>query len=265
MIRLGLVGHPVAHSRSPEVHRAFGGQLGLEVEYSLHDVAPEMLAEAIHSLRADGLTGVNVTLPHKLAAMGLALDLSQRARRAGAVNTLRLADLHGDNTDGDGLVLDLEQNLGIGLSGVRVLMLGAAGAARGAAAAIVARNPSHLVVANRDLARADALAADLVGVEVQAYSDLRLDAFDLILNATSASLCEELPPLPDERIHGAAYDLVTLIGSTVFQRWAMEHGAGLAADGWGMLVEQAALSWATWGLPQPDPKPLLEPGRVMRR
>jgi shikimate dehydrogenase len=265
MIKLGLIGHPVAHSRSPSVHRAFGRQLGLDVEYTLHDVTPERLEATIATLGAEGVTGINITLPHKLAAADLAAELSPRAHRAGAVNTLRLADRYGDNTDGAGLVHDLERNQEVDLAGMRILILGASGAARGAAAAILEREPARVVIANRGAARAERLAADVGGVEIEGYTDLELGAFDLILNATSASLAGTLPPLPDQPFDGIAYDLVTLDAPTVFQRWAMAQGANWATDGWGMLVEQAALSWASWGLPAPDATPLLEPERVLRR
>jgi len=265
MIRLGLLGHPVAHSRSSSVHAALGTQLGLEVRYSLHDVAPDDLANAIQRARDDGFTGLNLTLPHKCAAAGFASELSVRARRAGAVNTLRLSDLHGDNTDGEGLLRDLELGLGLSLRGMRVLVLGASGAARGATAALTQRELGRLVVANRDPARAAALAADIPGVEVMRYDELALAAFDLIVNATSASLADQLPPLPADPYAGAAYDMVVADQATVFQRWAIERGAILAADGWGMMVEQAALSWVSWGLPAPDPTPLLQPERVLRR
>jgi shikimate dehydrogenase len=264
MMKLGLIGHPVAHSRSPDVHRAFGEQHGLTVDYRLFDVEPDSLASRIEALREDGLHGLNITLPHKLTACGIADHLSERAAAIGAINTLRLTDLYGDNTDGDGLLLDLEDNLGFELQGQRVLVLGASGAALGACAALRSRGLQALVIANRDRNRADRLAATVDGVNVSSYAELELRHFDLIVNATSASLSAALPPLPPQAFTGAAYDMVVGDGPTVFQDWAMTAGAEWAADGHGMLVEQAALSWASWELPTADPKPLLEPGRVLR-
>jgi shikimate dehydrogenase len=265
VIHLGLIGHPVAHSRSPDVHRAFGLQSGVAVEYDLFDVEPEALTDQVVALRAEGHRGLNITLPHKLEAARVATVLSDRAQRVGAVNTLRLSDLYGDNTDGDGLLRDLEDNLRFEVTGRRVLVLGASGAALSACAALLSREPQDLVVANRDEARARHLAEAVDGVTLGAYAALELQGFDLILNATSASLSAALPPLPPGAFTGVAYDLVSQRGPTVFQDWAMRAGAIWAADGHGMLVEQAALSWDVWELPRPDPKPLLEPGRVLRR
>lgn len=256
-IHLGLVGSPVSHSRSPEVHAAFAAAQGLDVSYELLEVGEGALDHELAELRAAGFRGLNVTLPHKLAVMDHCASLSERAATAGAVNTLRLEDLHGDNTDGIGLLRDLQRITGSDVPGDEVLVLGASGAARAAVAALQGAGVGGVCVANRDPGRATALAADLPGTQLVRYDELELARYDLIVNATSASLGGELPPLPAQPFAGIAYDMVVGRGGTAFTRWAEDRGARCTADGWGMLVEQAAESWVTWGLPRPDTGRLL--------
>lgn len=266
--RYAVVGHPVAHSRSPEIHARFAEETGEAMDYGRLDLAPEDFAEGLARFFHEDGAGANITLPHKLAAADLADRLTDEATAAGAVNTLRLESdrtLTGHNTDGTGLIRDLRENLGLDPDGARVLVLGASGAARAAVAALVGQGPSRLVVANRDMDKARWLSERLPPAEAVPYTDLDLAAFDLIVNATSASLAGELPPLPEGPFTGVAYDMVYAEAPTVFQHWAMDRGARLAADGWGMLVEQAAESFAFWRGVRPETDALLEPGRVLRR
>jgi shikimate dehydrogenase len=255
VLRLALFGRPLAHSRSPQVHAAFGASLGIAVDYRLVEVgaAPGALHGALLRFVAEGGRGANLTLPCKREALASCATLDERAARAGAINTLLVCPdgaLHGADTDGAGLLRDLVDHRGIGLAGARVALLGAGGAARSVAAALVDAGVARLQVANRDAARAAALAADLAHPALAAggYAALEGGRFDLVINATAASLAGEVPPLPAEVLApgGIAYDLCYSEAPTPFQGWARACGARLALDGWGMLVEQAALSFERW-------------------
>jgi shikimate dehydrogenase len=260
--RYALVGHPVAHSRSPQIHTLFARETGEHLTYGLIDAEPERFAAAVRAFVAAGGKGLNVTVPHKEAAYELVDERSATAELAGAVNTIKLVDgkLYGDNTDGVGLVRDLVVNLGQALVGRRVLVLGAGGAARGILAPLLAAQPLELVVANRTRERADALVArfaasrNLRAVAFEALRDLA--AFDVLLNATSAGLKGEAPPLPTSLLgpKSFCYDLIYSTEDTPFVSWARAHGAGRAEQGWGMLIEQAAESFYIWRGVRPDTK-----------
>lgn len=249
----GLVGHPVAHSRSPMIHRRFAEQTGQRIEFELIDIEPGHFEQDVARFRERGGRGLNVTLPYKGDAFRFADRLSGRAMQAEAVNTLAWqedGEVFGDNTDGVGLVTDLQANLHICLSGIRILLMGAGGAARGALGPLCAAQPGEIVVANRTCARAAALVRRWSGttpVVACDYADLE-GRFDLIINATSASLADEVPPLPGDIVDKdtAAYDMMYQPGPTAFMRWAATHGAATVADGVGMLVEQAAESFLLW-------------------
>lgn len=256
---LALFGHPVAHSRSPAIHAAFAEQFGWTVDYRLIDVTPDGFAAAAGRFFADGGRGANVTVPHKAAAFAICEQLTPEARHAWAVNTLWHRDgrLQGHNTDGIGLRRDLEANLGITLRGRQILICGAGGAAHGILGPLLAREPAQIHIANRTLARAEALAARDSRCRAITYAQAAGD-FDLILNATSLSLQNAAPPLPDGCASGSlAYDLVYADEPTPFMQWAAANGAARVADGWGMLVEQAAESFVCWFGDRPDSAPLL--------
>jgi shikimate dehydrogenase len=263
--RYAVIGHPIAHSRSPQIHSLFAQQTHQDMMYSAIDVTPQDLAPRLREFFAAGGGGLNVTVPHKQSVIALTGSLSARARTAGAANTI-VKDAHGqllaDNTDGVGLVRDLTQNLRIAVSARRVLLLGAGGAARGVLAPLLELKPRELVIANRSVERARALAhafAQLGPVSASGFAALDGDCFDLIVNATAASLQSELPPLP-LCVLGAAticYDLVYANSDTRFTHWAREHGAVQAHMGLGMLVEQAAESFYLWRGMRPDTKPVL--------
>ncbi|MFP5408448.1 MAG: shikimate dehydrogenase [Gammaproteobacteria bacterium] len=257
--RYAVFGHPIAHSKSPQIHAAFARQTGQDMTYEAILAPKDGFASSVTAFIAAGGRGANVTVPFKEDAFRLASRLSPRAERAGAVNTLRFdADgILGDNTDGAGLVADLTRNLGCVLTGKRVLLLGAGGAARGVIDPLLDQQPAEVVIANRTVSRAQELAA-LFGRGASASGfDALYTPFDLIINATAASLAGELPPL-SPRIFTAdtlAYDM--MYGrDTPFLDFARSHGAA-TADGLGMLVEQAAEAFTLWRGVRPDTAPVI--------
>lgn len=263
--RYALFGHPVGHSWSPFIHARFAQQLGHRIEYGLVDVRPAEFPAAVHEFFASGGRGANVTVPHKLAAAELADELTPRALRPGAVNTLAPragGGLLGDNTDGAGLIADLTHNLGLRLRQQQVLLLGAGGAARGVLGPLLAEGPARVLIANRTSGRARDLAAafaDLGSVSGGGLAAAAGGNWDLVINATSAQLHGELPDLPAALIgpDSVCYDMAYARGETPFQRWAREHGARRVWQGWGMLVEQAAEAYLLWRGLRPDTAPVL--------
>ncbi|MDP3420595.1 MAG: shikimate dehydrogenase [Thiobacillus sp.] len=257
--RYAVFGHPIAHSKSPQIHAAFARQTVQDMTYEAILAPKDGFADSVAAFIAAGGRGANVTVPFKEEAFRLAGRLSSRAERAGAVNTLRFdADgIFGDNTDGAGLVADLTRNLGCVLAGKRVLLVGAGGAARGVIEPLLAQQPAEVVIANRTVSRAQELAA-LFGHGVSASGFDALDTpFDLVINATAASLAGELPPLPPRVFTAAtlAYDM--MYGrDTPFLDFARSHGAA-TADGLGMLVEQAAEAFTLWRGVRPDTAPVI--------
>jgi shikimate dehydrogenase len=262
----GLVGHPVDHSWSPFIHGMFAKAAAQNLVYRLFDVVPDDFRREALRLFASGVRGLNITLPHKQAAAELVNELTPRAERAQAVNTIAFFDdtsLLGDNTDGLGLTADLERNLGINLAGNRVLILGAGGAVRGILAPLLERELREVVIANRTPDRARKLAtefADMGQVSGCGFTDIDAQAFDLIINATSASLHGEMPSLPDGLVgeQTVCYDMAYGRGQTPFTLWAKSQHAARATKGWGMLVEQAAESFLLWRGIRPDTQSVLK-------
>ncbi|KAB8318408.1 shikimate dehydrogenase [Tolypothrix campylonemoides VB511288] len=259
-----VFGHPVAHSLSPRIHAAFGRQAGIALEYRAIDAAPGAFAQALDAFAAAGGRGANVTLPLKEHAFALCAQVSERARGAGAVNTLvRMGDAwHGDNTDGVGLVRDLTGRHGLDLRARRTLLLGAGGAARGVAPALLDAGIGDLFIVNRTSERADALV-DAIGlpgrVHARYWDDLgTLGNFDLVVNATSAGRGGALPSLPPGLLgtRAAAVDLSYGEAAIDFLAWARAVGAHDAIDGLGMLVEQAGESFERWHGVRPDTDPV---------
>ena len=265
MQRYAVFGHPIAHSLSPRIHAAFGRQLGIELHYAAVDAAPEAFAEALEAFAADGGRGANVTLPLKQAAFALCAQATERARRTGAANTLTRVDgrWHGDITDGLGLVRDLTSRHGLDLRGRRTLLLGAGGAARGVAPALLDAGISELIIVNRTAERADALA-DALGEPDRAHSrywgDLgELGEFELIVNATSAGRGgngEFSLPFSITTSRTLAVDLNYGEAAIPFLAWARAAHCRDVVDGLGMLVEQAAESFALWHGTRPDTDPV---------
>jgi shikimate dehydrogenase len=263
--RYALVGHPVSHSRSPMIHQLFARQTGQNLTYELIDAEPAQFETATLGFSAAGGKGMNVTVPHKQAAFALCTSHGKEAKAAGAVNTISFSSgrVHGDNTDGTGFIRDICGNHGLELASKRVLLLGAGGAARGIIQPILAEKPVFLVLANRTIERAEDLQEDLgspSGLSVCRFDQLKeLEPFDIIINATSAGLKGKKPPFPTDLVNGHTfcYDLAYSLKPTPFVAWASAHGAGQAVQGWGMLVEQAADSFAIWRGERPDTKPIL--------
>jgi len=252
--RYALVGHPVQHSWSPFIHGMFAKQTGRDLQYRLIDAAPDDFERVVRQFFAEGGKGLNVTVPHKQAAAALVDELTPRAARAGAVNTIAWAatgGLLGDNTDGIGLVADLRDNIRTDIAGQRILVLGAGGATRGVLGPLLDAKPALLCVANRTEERATELAArfadtgPIVGCR---YDAIPAGPYDLIVNATSASLTGEVPALPDHCMgpDTIAYDMAYAKEPTAFIRHATSRGVRRAYLGWGMLVEQAAEAYRVW-------------------
>lgn len=252
--RYAVFGHPIAHSLSPRIHAAFAEQCGIALDYTAIEASAEALPQALAAFADAGGLGANLTLPHKQAGLTLCAALSDRARRAAAVNTLvRQGNAwHGDNTDGIGLVRDLTQRHGLQLEGWRTLLLGAGGAANGVAPALLDAGVDPLVVVNRTGARARALGERLaapVRVQARGWRDLdRLGSFDLIVDATASAHHAQALALPATLIgpRTLAVSLSYGAAAAAFLAWAHVHGALRALDGLGMLVEQAAESFWLW-------------------
>ena len=265
--RFAVIGNPIGHSRSPRIHALFAHGLGQSIDYVARLCPLGDFARDLERFRASGAIGANVTLPFKIDAYACATERSPRAQAAGAANFLHWRDSHWfcDNTDGAGLVRDIESNLGVALRGRSILLLGAGGAARGALLPILEREPAHLCVGNRTHATAQALIAPWR--EGHAIDALALDGhlsdgerFDIVINATSASLHGDLPlPATSELFAptALAYDMMYGREPTPFMRWASARGATRVSDGLGMLVEQAAESYRLWRGVQPETAPVI--------
>lgn len=263
--RYGVIGHPIAHSKSPVIHRLFADATGQDLSYEAIDIPPEQLADRVRQLFASGFRGLNVTVPHKSEVLKLTSRLTSRAELAGAVNTLiKHVDgaIEGDNTDGVGLVNDLRQNLRTRLAGTRILILGAGGATRGIVPALFDTNPRDITIANRTGERAQAVARDfrmLGKILACEFQELGGRRYNVVINATSAGLHGEMPPFPASILgpDTLCYDLSYAMQDTPFVTWAKNHGAGRIAQGWGMLVEQAAESFHAWRGVRPDTRPII--------
>ena len=255
----GLFGYPVHHSWSPFIHGMFAKQTRQDMVYRLYESPPERFRSEVLEFFRGGGSGVNVTLPHKRAAADLVNELTPRAQVADAVNTIVRRDefLVGDNTDGAGLLADLTRNLKVRLTASRILLLGAGGAARGAIGPLLDQKPRLLVVANRSKERAEQLArefAEYGTVRGCEFGTLENQRFDLVVNATSASLRGEVPVIPIGVVDSmtTCYDMAYGTGDTAFVAWAKRLGAGRAEQGWGMLDEQAAEAFELWRGVRPD-------------
>lgn len=258
-----VMGNPVAHSKSPRIHQAFASQTGQTLDYQAVLVPENEFAEALEAFRRQGGKGVNVTLPFKESAWEAATARTERAERAGAVNTIWFenATVHGDNTDGIGLVRDLRDNLGCSLQGRDILVLGAGGAVRGIIDPLFDAGVASIMLANRTVTRAQRIAerfADRGDIHAVSYPAL-VGSYSVIINGTSLSLQNEIPPLPDDAlaVGGVAYDMMYQPTATSFMRWAAGRGAGMTADGLGMLVEQAAESFYIWRGVRPETAPVI--------
>ncbi len=262
--RYAVIGNPIAQSRSPQVHALFAAACGVELAYDRLLAPTDGFADTVAAFRASGGKGLNVTAPFKQEAAALATRLSDAARRAGAVNTLRFAGdaIEGENFDGAGLVRDITINLRQSLAGQRILLLGAGGAARGCLAPLLAQRPASITIANRTAHTAQALAddfADIGAISGAALADLAGEGlpgatFDIIINATSAGLLGDALPLAEGNFRqcALAYELSYGKQDAPFLVQAGRGGAAKCADGSGMLVEQAAEAFFWWHGIRPD-------------
>jgi len=274
-LKLAVIGKPISHSKSPEIHQDFASQFDTKIEFKKDEVTPETLQTWLADFFKDGGKGVSITLPLKEAALNYADEISDRARLASACNVIYQKDerLFGDCTDGFGLIKDLEENLKVSLEDKKILILGAGGAARGIIPSIFEKNPSKLKIANRTESKAHLLKEDLEGkvnlkennliFEAGGLTDdfLLTDSYDLVINSTSVSTqAGESLGLPKALFTGTklAYDLFYSAENTVFMQEALAGGAEKSSDGWGMLVEQGAESFRLWTNLIPDTSRLLE-------
>ncbi|MFA6904295.1 MAG: shikimate dehydrogenase [Gallionellaceae bacterium] len=260
--KYAVIGNPVSHSKSPLIHKMFAEQTGQDMRYEAIEAPLDGFAATIQRLRDDGYRGCNITVPFKQEAYKLANEHSGRARAAHAVNTFLFQDgiILGDNTDGIGLVTDIEQNLGCKFLFKRVLLMGAGGAAHGVIWHLFNAGAA-IIIANRTMDKAEQLAAEFEGygtVFAKSYAALAGQQFDIVINATSSSLADALPPLPDGLFKPGALAYDMMYGKqTPFLRFAQEQGAAQLADGLGMLVEQAAVAFQKWRGVSPATAPVI--------
>lgn len=260
-----VLGNPIKHSLSPKIHASFAAQTGQDISYEALEAPVDGFTAFVGELHKQGFGGLNVTLPFKEEAAQLAESLSERAQLAAAVNTLIRTEngWQGDNTDGAGILRDLTHNLALDLTDKRILLVGAGGASRGVVAPLLSANPALLHIVNRTAEKATALATHFQHLGV--VSGGGLDStdnlpYDLVINATSASLSGKLPELNTNVIAAetSCYDMMYSKTGTAFMQWAEQQGAQLSVDGLGMLVEQAAESFSIWRGIRPDTTEAME-------
>ena len=264
--KFAVFGNPIKQSKSPIIHTLFAQQYAQHIEYRAVRVELDDFVQATNRFFEGGGAGLNITVPFKHEAFALAHRNSERSLRAGAVNVLTLADdglIDGDNTDGIGLIRDLIANLGWTVQGLRVLLVGAGGAARGVLEPLLRERPRELLVVNRTAARAAELAVEFAGIgplEGGAFDLIGTRQFDLIINATSAGLSGEVPELPSSMLteRSCCYDMVYGAEPTPFLRWSADHAAGAVSDGLGMLVEQAAEAFYIWRQLRPETRSVID-------
>lgn len=263
--RYAVFGNPIAHSKSPDIHRQFAITTGQDISYEKKLVVLDGFDAAVKKFFSEGGKGLNITVPFKLEAYALSQKLSKRARQAGAVNTLlveKTGEISGDNTDGIGMVTDMLENHHWLLTGKKILILGAGGAVRGILGPLLETNPDMVVIANRTEEKAKNLAQAFSrqgNVQAVSYDQIPPHPFDIIINGTSASLAGELPPLPTACAGAktACYDMMYAAELTPFLAWAKNQGVTELADGLGMLVEQAAESFRLWRGVKPDTRAVI--------
>jgi len=267
--KYAVIGNPIAHSKSPLIHKMFAGQTGQDIGYEAILSPPDGFVATVKRLRKEGYKGCNVTVPFKQEASDLAPYLTPEVLEANSANTLTFKDgaIIANNTDGAGLIRDIELNLGVSLQGKRVLLMGAGGAARGVLVPLVFAKVKRLVTANRTLERAQEMLVHgqrfyegQPGMEIAAktYSELCDEQFDVVINATSTGLTDEMLPLPDTLFAPGALAYDMMYGrETPFMKFAREQGAAIVSDGLGMLVEQAAESFYIWRGMRPETAPVI--------
>jgi len=261
-----VVGNPVAHSKSPQIHAAFAEQTQQNIFYQAIQVDDGKFKAALKEFQAQGGKGLNITVPFKGEAWEISENRSNRAERALAVNTISFDDagnIIGDNTDGVGLIRDMTINHDISIKDKDILILGAGGAVRGILDPLFDEQPNKVVIANRTVSRAEELTdifSDRGDISACGFDELAGSSYDIIINGTSASLQGEVPPLPENLLNDNAccYDMMYSMSDTPFVSWAKAHGATKAFDGLGMLIEQAAESFFIWRGVRPDTAPVIK-------
>jgi len=264
-----VIGNPINHSKSPLIHTEFAKQTKQDLDYITREIPLDDLAAGLKQLQAEGFKGINITVPFKEQAWQIVSDKSDHATRAGAINTILFNDdglLYGENTDGIGLCRDLVDNHQIELKNKRILLLGAGGAARGVIEPLLSYKPAELFIANRTASKAEDLAQlynNFGNVSGGGFNDLSA-SFDVVINATAASLKGEVPPLPDTLLNPGAscYDMMYSDTDTAFIMWAKQHDAHKTIDGLGMLIEQAAEAFRLWRSVKPETHTLI---KLLRR
>jgi shikimate dehydrogenase len=259
--KYAVIGNPIAHSKSPQIHKMFAEQTGQDISYEAILAPLDSFVATVERLRKEGYKGCNVTVPFKFEAYQLAKKYHEYVYAAQAVNTLKLDcdPIQGENTDGTGLVRDIQSNLGVTLYSKRVLLIGAGGAAYGVVLPLRDAG-AQLTIVNRTVDKARELAASHKSNDVIAsgYDELDGKQFDVIINATSTGLTGEMPPLPSGNFASGALAYDMMYGrETPFMKFAREHGATVVSDGLGMLVEQAAESFFIWRGVRPDTAPVI--------
>jgi shikimate dehydrogenase len=259
-----VIGSPISHSQSPLIHQAFASQFNIELEYTRIEANADSFNKKVRDFFSSGGLGINVTVPNKARAFTLCDVLSETSKKTKVVNTIhRMPNglLHGDNTDPHGLIVDLEKNHHVALSGKKILLIGAGGAAAGVTSALIEKSQQQLTIANRTLANAYALVTELsLGSQARCVTiDFSESNFDIIINATSAGLQQDMPKISPNitNAHTVCYDLSYSKSTTGFLEYCSSLGVSQCIDGWGMLVEQAAQSFEIWFNQRPDTTALL--------
>ncbi|RKZ60712.1 MAG: shikimate dehydrogenase [Gammaproteobacteria bacterium] len=264
--RYAVFGNPIKHSKSPQIHKLFAEQTGQSLTYTAELAEAGQFDQAIKEFIKNNGKGLNITVPFKEDAWSCATQRSDRAQRAGAVNTLMLqqdGSLFGDTTDGIGLVRDLIQNHNIQIKAKDILLIGAGGAVRGVLEALLEQQPASLLIANRTKQKAVQLAndfSDLGQINGCGLDEINETSFDIVINGTSASLQGDIPPLPETifKSNACSYDMMYAADATPFMQWSTDNGATKIFDGLGMLVEQAAESFYIWRNVRPETKPVIQ-------
>ena len=264
--KYGVIGDPISHSRSPEIHKLFAQQFNEKIDYNKYHIKADNLKQFIIDFHSSGGRGLNITLPHKMSAMNSVNVLSPNAIQAKAINTIYFNgnEIIGDNTDGIGLIADLRNNFQVEIKNKKILILGAGGAARGIIGSLIKENPSHIEIANRTISHAEEISKDFsneASIKTCTIEELNEKGnFDLIINAISFDTNNKDIALSKNIISKSSicYDLSYNSSPTQFMLWAMKNGANFAIQGWGMLIEQAAESYLIWKKIRPDTSAILK-------
>ena len=266
--RFAVVGNPIAHSKSPIIHKAFAEQTNIDMEYTAELVGEGDFSRFVDEFCKNGGKGLNVTVPFKIDAFNYVAEKSKRAELAGAVNTISFSkdgSVKGDNTDGIGMIYDIKNNNNVDIEGKRVLILGAGGAVRGVVQPLLQEKPLLITIANRTVSKAKAVVDIFANREnanicACSYIDLDEKKYDVVINGTSAGLSGEIPPIPSHVLSDSCFCYDMLYGDkpTSFIKWSMDNGVKNTADGLGMLIEQAAESFLIWNGVRPDTKQVMQ-------